>query len=99
MKTPFLVAALALSATSALAQGADTIKPPPSSIGSNISQEYQGPTPSSFQKELVGPLLLLRAGQISADGKSVTLPLYKGQMIDGRSVWYILTDTTDQGNA
>ncbi|CAM4087640.1 hypothetical protein [Deinococcus frigens] len=58
MKTPFLVAALALSATSALAQGADTIKPPPSSIGSNISQEYQGPTPSSFQKELVGPLLL-----------------------------------------
>ncbi|WP_029478859.1 hypothetical protein, partial [Deinococcus frigens] len=29
----------------------------------------------------------------------MTLPLYKGQMIDGRSVWYILTDTTDQGNA
>ena len=29
----------------------------------------------------------------------MTLPLYKGQMKDGRSVWYILTDTDDQGNA
>jgi hypothetical protein len=99
MKTPFLIATLALSSGLALAQSADTITPPPSSVGSNISQDYQGPAPSSFQKELVGPLLLLRAGKISADGKSVTLPLYKGQMIEGRSVWYILTDTTDQGNA
>ncbi|OLV16972.1 hypothetical protein [Deinococcus marmoris] len=98
MKTPFLIAALALSTGSALAQ-ADTITPPPSSVGSNISQEYQGPAPSTFQKELVGPLLLLRAGNISADGRSVKLPLYKGQMVDGRVVWYILTDTTDQGNA
>ena len=99
MKTKFLLSALAFSATIAAAQEASSITPPPSAVGSNISQDYQGPAPSTFQKELVGPLLLLRAGKISADGKSVTPPLYKGQMRDGRSVWYILTDTTDEANA
>jgi hypothetical protein len=29
----------------------------------------------------------------------MTLPLYRGQLGDGRNVWYILTDTTDEGNA
>ena len=94
-----LLTSLALTVSGSLAQNASDITPPPSAVGSNISQDYQGPAPSTFQKELVGPLLLLRAGKISSDGKSVTLPLYKGQMKDGRSVWYILTDTDDQGNA
>lgn len=94
-----LLVSLALTVSGSLAQNASDITPPPSAIGSNISQDYQGPAPSTFQKELVGPLLLLRAGKISSDGKSITLPLYKGQMNDGRSVWYILTDTDDQGNA
>ena len=94
-----LSATLALAASSALAQDASSVAPPPSAVGSNISQDYQGPAPSTFQKELVGPLLLLRAGKVSADNKSVTIPLYHGQMADGRTVWYVLTDTTDQANA
>jgi hypothetical protein len=30
---------------------------------------------------------------------TVTLPLYKGKLRDGRLVWYILTDTDDEANA
>jgi hypothetical protein len=51
------------------------------------------------QKELVGPLQLLRSGPIDLDAGQVTLPLYHGQMADGTPVWYILTDTNDKGNA
>ncbi len=29
----------------------------------------------------------------------VTLPLYEGRLKDGRKVWYVLTDTSDEGNA
>ena len=70
-----------------------------SNVGTEIGLEYQGPPPSGFQKELVGPLLLLRAAQVDMDAMTMTLPLYEGRMEDGTTVWYILTDTTDEANA
>jgi len=104
-----MVLALALGATmSALAQddettpvadGLDDVQPAPPSIGADIPLTYFGPPPSTFQKELVGPLRLMRAGELDEDAGTMTIPLYKGQLPDGRSVWYILTDTTDEGNA
>ena len=69
------------------------------SVGAEVPETYFGPFPSEIDRKLVGPVQLLRSGEMSADGMSITLPLYKGQLKDGRSVWYILTDTTDQANA
>ncbi len=77
----------------------DGIPPPPPSIGTTIPPEYFGPMPSGVDKELLGPVKLLRAGNFNASGTEITLPLYKGRMRDGKTVWYILTDTTDQANA
>ena len=74
-------------------------KPAPPSIGADIPLAYFGPAPSSVQKELVGPVQLLKAGTVDETAGTITLPLYQGQMKDGRKVWYILTDTTDKGNA
>ncbi|HJU34167.1 MAG TPA: hypothetical protein VJ695_03500 [Nitrososphaera sp.] len=78
----------------------DDIAPAPPSIGSNVPLTYFGPAPSNVQKELVGPLQLLKAGSIDMNESTITLPLYQGH-IRGSSerVWYILTDTTDKGNA
>jgi len=64
-----------------------------------VTRTYQGPPPSGVQKELVGPVLLLRAAQVDVDAFTMTLPLYEGEMADGTPVWYILTDTTDAANA
>jgi hypothetical protein len=75
------------------------VAPPPSNIGTVIGLTYQGPPPSQVQKELVGPVLLLRAGKVDERAGTVTLPLYRGRMEDGRRVWYVLTDTTDRVNA
>ncbi len=80
--------------------------PAPPSTGANVAQSYFGPPPSqSFtpgHDQLVGPQQLLRSGTVTPvkDGAgSVTLPLYLGHNKNGKNVWYILTDTTDERNA
>ena len=81
-------------------QGDDDVAPAPPSIGADIPLTYFGPAPSTVQKELVGPLQLLRSGTIDMNESTITLPLYQGHLRGtGETVWYILTDTTDKGNA
>ena len=77
----------------------EDVSPPPSNVGTDIPITYQGPPPSGFKKELVGPVELLRAAEVDLETFTFTLPLYRGEMTDGTPVWYILTDTTDEGNA
>ena len=75
------------------------IAPPSPAVGAQVPVTYFGPLPSDVQKELIGPYKLLKAGQVDLKAETVTLPLYEGKMKDGRKVWYILTDTTDEANA
>ena len=77
----------------------DDIAPSPPSIGADIPVTYFGPAPSSVQKELIGPYQLLKAGTVDTNAGTITLPLYKGQLTTGESVWYVLTDTNDKANA
>ncbi len=69
------------------------------STGANVPLTYFGPQPSSVDKELVGPVQLLRAGKLDRKAMTIRLPLYLGHMRNGRNVWYILTDTTDKAVA
>ncbi len=76
------------------------VAPAPPSIGADVPVTYFGPPPSTAEPELIGPLLLLKAGTVDQEAGTVTLPLYQGRMHDtGAKVWYILTDTTDPENA
>lgn len=76
------------------------IAPAPASIGADVPVTYFGPAPSSVEPELIGPHQLLTAGQVDLAAGTVKLPLYKGHMKgNDKSVWYILTDTSDQGQA
>ena len=60
---------------------------------------YFGPQPSQVQRELVGEYQNLKSGKIDFDKGTITLPLYEGAMKNGQTVWYIVTDTDDKGNA
>ena len=60
---------------------------------------YFGPPPSTVNQSLVGPVQLLNTGPIDTTSGTVTIPLYLGHMVDGRNVWYILTDVDDTGIA
>jgi hypothetical protein len=101
-----ILAAVMLLSTASFAQKmqgvavqSDSVAPAPPSIGASVPLTYFGPAPSTVQRELVGPYQLLRSGTIDLNAGTITLPLYQGQMKDGRKVWYILTDTDDKGNA
>jgi hypothetical protein len=74
-------------------------QPVPASIGADVPLTYFGPAPSNVQRELIGPYQLLKSGTIDLGHATITLPLYRGQMVSGEPVWYILTDTNDEGNA
>jgi hypothetical protein len=99
--TPLLIPAMQSFGQEEEQQGDDDdVAPAPPSIGADIPLTYFSPAPSTVQKELVGPLQLLRAGSIDMNESTVTLPLYQGHNRgSGETVWYILTDTTDKGNA
>lgn len=92
-----LLIVLTLSAGQAAAQ--EETQPVPGNVGTGITGLYNGPFPSETQKELVGPYQLLKAGIMNEANTEVTLPLYEGRLKDGRKVWYVLTDTSDEGNA
>ena len=69
--------------------------PAPASIGTSIGLSYFGPPPSTSNQSLVGPVQLLKSGQVDVAKGTITLPLYLGHMKDGRNVWYILSDVDD----
>jgi hypothetical protein len=74
--------------------------PSPPSIGADVPLTYFGPPPSSVEPELIGPLQLLKSGVLDVDAGTITLPLYRGQLRGtDELLWFILTDTTDEGNA
>ena len=69
-------------------------------FGTAIAAGYQGPFASQYKKELVGPLNLLRSGTLNIGVKSnYTLPLYNSQNTAGGYYWWVVTDTSDEGNA
>ena len=79
--------------------GVDEIRPAPGAFGADVPVTYQGPAPSTVDKELVGPLQLLRAGETDLEKGTIKLPLYRGSLKNGDPVWYVLTDTSDPNEA
>lgn len=85
----------------------DDFAPAPPSIGADIPITYFGPAPSSVNPNLIGPVQLLQSGTVDLDAtpsSTVTLPLYYGRLAsggprNGRSFFYIVTDTSDRDNA
>lgn len=100
-----LIAIFSLTAVALFAQAVSpgpgcAVDPASPSIGADIPETYFGPDPSTVQKEFIGRLQLLTAGKLDERAGTITLPLYRGNVRAGnRTVYYILTDTTDEGNA
>ena len=51
--------------------------PAPASVGATVDLSYFGPPPSVNNPSLVGPVQLLKSGQVNTQKGTVTLPLYK----------------------
>ncbi len=96
-----VAAALAAFPATAFAQDNENSEgaPAPAAIGADVPLTYFGPPPSSVKRELVGPYQNLKSGKVDLENGTITLPLYQGSMKSGESVWYVVTDTDDKGNA
>ncbi|MGC2548131.1 MAG: hypothetical protein WA426_19980, partial [Silvibacterium sp.] len=69
-------------------------------VGASVPLSYFGPPPSTTNPSLVGPVQLLNTGQIDVANGTITIPLYKGSLKGtNKTIWYILTDTSNQGVA
>ena len=67
--------------------------PAPPSVGASVPLSYFGPSPSTTNPSLVGPVQLLNSGTVDAAHGTITVPLYKGRLAgSNKAVWYILTD-------
>jgi len=91
--------AFGLPAAESAATDPEDVQPAPPSIGADVPVTYFGPQPSSVQRELIGEYQNLKSGRVDKDKGTITLPLYDGVMKSGETVWYIVTDTDDPGNA
>lgn len=74
-------------------------RPAPESIAPDVPLIVSSPSPSDVNPSLLGPVLLLKSGRVDMEAGTVTLPLHEGRMQSGESVWYVLTDATDEGIA
>lgn len=67
--------------------------PAPPSVGASVPLTYFGPSPSTTNPSLVGPVQLLNSGTVDAQHGTITIPLYKGRLAGThKTIWYILTD-------
>ena len=87
------------AASTFAADPSEEIQPAPAAIGADVPVTYFGPQPSWVQREFVGEYQTLKAGKVDVEKGTITLPLYEGAMKSGQTVWYIVTDTDDKGNA
>ncbi|HEY2403461.1 MAG TPA: hypothetical protein VGI23_24125, partial [Steroidobacteraceae bacterium] len=54
--------------------------PAPPSVGASVPLSYFGPSPSTVNPSLVGPVQLLNSGTVDAKNGTITIPLYKGRL-------------------
>jgi hypothetical protein len=69
-------------------------------FGTFIQAGYQGPMDSQIDPELTGPVDLVRSGTLNdVVNATYTFPLYSGQSTKNKTYWFIVTDTSDEGNS
>lgn len=102
-RRPFVVALglACASISSPLANAAGPLgsQPAPAGIAADIPFLATEPSPTGLDLGQRGPLNLLASGTVDLAANTVTLPLHQGRMKSGESVWYVLLDTNDKGQA
>ena len=77
----------------------DEVRRAPASIYQDQHTITAQPSPSEVKPEFLGPVLLMKSAHVDLEKGTATLPLRKGKLKDGRPVWFIITDTTDENLA
>ena len=71
------------------------IRPAPKSIFPDQAVITAEPAPSDVDQAYLGPVLLMKSAIVDLEAGTATLPLRRGKLASGETVWSILTDATD----
>jgi hypothetical protein len=75
------------------------IRPAPKSIYPDQRVITAEPAPSDVNQAYLGPVLLMKSAVVDLEAGTATLPLRKGKLASGETVWSVLTDATDENLA
>jgi hypothetical protein len=104
----FIAAALVTSVAGASAARAEVIvrgiegkplheaRPAPTFLQPDHKIVVAQPSPSEINPSFLGPVLLMKQAQVDLEKGTMKVPLYRGKLPSGETIWFILTDTTDQ---
>jgi len=71
----------------------------PAPVRPDVPLVVNRPSPSEVDPAFLGPVQLMRAAVIDEEAGTATMPLFQGRMASGESVWYTITDSSDEGIA
>lgn len=74
-------------------------RPAPKSIFPDEHIIVAQPSPSEVNPSFLGPVLLMKSAIVDLEAGTMTLPLRRGQLASGETVWSILTDVSDENLA
>jgi hypothetical protein len=77
----------------------DEVRPAPAFFKPDLSVITAQPSPSEVNPAFLGPVLLMKQAQVDLENGTAKLPLRKGRLRSGETVWFVLTDTTDENLA
>lgn len=74
-------------------------RPAPKSIFPDEHIIIAQPSPSEVNPAFLGPVLLMKSAIVDLEAGTMTLPLRRGQLASGETVWSVLTDVSDENLA
>lgn len=77
----------------------DEVRPAPAFFKPDLDIITAQPSPSEVNPSFLGPVLLMKQAQVDLEKGTAKLPLRKGRLRSGETVWFVLTDATDENLA
>ncbi len=75
------------------------VRPAPAFLQPDVRIVVGQPSPSEINPAFLGPVLLMKSAQVDLTKGTAKLPLHKGKLASGETVWFIITDATDENLA
>jgi hypothetical protein len=77
----------------------EEVRPAPAFFKPDLDIITAQPSPSEVNPSFLGPVLLMKQAQVDLESGTAKLPLRKGHLRSGETVWFVITDTTDENLA
>jgi hypothetical protein len=77
----------------------EEVRPAPDYLKPDVFMVTAQPSPSEVNPDFLGPVLLMKQAQVDLQKGTAKLPLRKGRLQSGETVWFVVTDATDENLA